>query len=130
MKKLLLIFLPLFFIISCEETPNTAQKELLVGAWIFESGTKNGQAEGTELLNNLIFSFTEETFECDLLPEMMTGLSTKETYELNENIILVDKKLELEIKELTTDQLLVKFQIEIDATSIDFDLKFVPHQVS
>lgn len=129
MKRLLLILLPILLLTACEENSNTAQKELLIGSWIFESGTKDNSVDGTELLNKLVFTFSETEFECDLLPDMMQGMSKKETYELKDNSIIINEKLNLELKEITKDNLLVKFEILLNDTPTEFDLKFKSHQV-
>lgn len=128
MKKLLLIIFPfLFFLNSCGETvTDNAQKDLLIGSWVFESGTRDGSTEGTELLNNLVFTFTDEQFKCDLLPEMMPSLDKEEAYQLKENRIVVDEKFDLEIKELSAEQLLLDFELVLNGSPTAFALKFKP----
>ncbi|BDS10054.1 hypothetical protein [Aureispira anguillae] len=128
MKKLLLISFSLLLFISCEDSPSSPQKDLLVGSWIFESGTKNGSEEGIELLNNLIFTFTTEQFKCELLPDMMPGLKKEEHYELKDNLIVINPNFDLEIKEVNSDHLWIKFEILFDEEPIEFDLKFIPHE--
>jgi len=124
MKKLLLLGLVCSCILTaCVDGQQTAQKELLTGSWLFESGTKNGQLEGTELLQNLVFDFTEKTIQCELLPEM--GLNAQEVdYELKDNVIMVGKKLPMTIKALTGDELSVQFEIELAGENFNFDLNF------
>lgn len=124
MKKLLLLGLVCSCLLTaCVDSQQTAQKELLVGSWIFESGTKNGQLEGTELLRNLVFDFTEKTIKCEILPEM--GLNNQEVdYELKDNVIMVGKQLPMTIKELTADALSLQFEIELGGNPVNFDLNF------
>lgn len=132
MKKLLLLLIPLLLLLnSCGETvPDSASKELLTGSWIFESGTRDGSVEGTELLNNLVFTFTDNKFKCDLLPDMMPSLGKEEPYELKENHIVVNEKLDIEIKDLSAGDLSLKFELMLNDNATIFDLKFKPHQVA
>jgi len=126
MKKLLLLLIPLLLLLnSCGETvPDNASKELLTGSWIFESGTRDGGTEGTELLNNLIFTFTEDQFKCELLPNMMPSLGKEEPYALKENLIVVNEKFNLEIKDISEDQLSLKFELNLGGSPTLFDLNF------
>ncbi len=126
MKKLLLLLIPLLLLLnSCGETvPDNASKELLTGSWIFESGTRDGGTEGTELLNNLIFTFTEDQFKCELLPDMMPSLGKEEPYALKENLIVVNEKFNLEIKDISEDQLSLKFELNLGGSPTLFDLNF------
>jgi hypothetical protein len=126
MKKLLLLLIPLLLLLnSCGETvPDNASKELLTGSWIFESGTRDGGTEGTELLNNLIFTFTDDQFKCELLPDMMPSLGKEEPYALKENLIVVNEKFNLEIKDISEDQLSLKFELNLGGSPTLFDLNF------
>lgn len=126
MKKILLCFIPFLLLFnSCgEPASDNASKELLVGSWIFESGTRDGGIEGTELLNSLVFTFTDNQFKCDLLPEMMPSLGKEEPYELKDNRIVVDEKFDLEIKDLSKDNLSLKFELILNGNPTEFDLKF------
>jgi hypothetical protein len=130
MKKRLLLFIPFLLLLnSCGETvPDNTSKELLIGSWIFESGTRDGGTEGTELLNSLTFTFTNDQFECELLPEMMPSLDKEESYELKENRIVVDEQFELEIKDLSPDNLSLKFELILNGSPTVFDLKFKPQK--
>jgi hypothetical protein len=126
MKKLLLLLIPFLLLLnSCGETvPDNASKELLTGSWIFESGTRDGGTEGIELLNNLVFNFTDNQFKCELLPDMMPSLRKEEPYELKENLIVVNEKFNLEIKDISEDNLSLKFELMLDESPTVFDLKF------
>jgi hypothetical protein len=126
MKKLLLLFIPFLILLnSCDETvPDQASKELLVGSWIFESGTRDGSTEGIELLNNLIFTFTDSQFKCELLPDMMPSLGKEEPYELKENQIVVNEKFNIEVKDLNKEDLSLKFELMLNDSPTTFDLKF------
>ena len=126
MKKLLLLLIPFLLLLnSCGETvPDNASKELLTGSWIFESGTRDGGIEGTELLNNLVFTFTDNQFKCELLPDMMPSLGKEEPYALKENLIVVDEKFNLEIKDISEDQLSLKFELNLGGSPTLFDLNF------
>ena len=126
MKKLLLLLIPFLLLLnSCGETvPDNASKELLTGSWIFESGTRDGGTEGTELLNNLVFTFTDNQFKCELLPDMMPSLGKEEPYALKENLIVVDEKFNLEIKDISEDQLSLKFELNLGGSPTLFDLNF------
>ncbi|WMX12806.1 MULTISPECIES: hypothetical protein [unclassified Aureispira] len=131
MKQLLLLILPFMLLFySCGETvpEDSAQKELLVGSWVFDSGTRDGRTEGTELLNNLVFTFTESEFKCELLPEMMPSLNKEEPYELKDNSIIVDEKFNLQIKDLSQESLSVEFDLTINESPTTFALKFKPQQ--
>lgn len=132
MKKLLLIILPFLLLFnSCGETvTDNAQKDLLIGSWVFESGTRNGTTEGTELLNNLVFTFTDQQFKCELLPEMVPSLNKEEAYQLKENNIVVNEKFELEIKQLSKEQLLLDFELTLSGSATAFSLKFKPQDIA
>lgn len=132
MKNLLLLFTPFLLLLnSCGETvPDNTSKELLTGSWIFESGTRDGSVEGTELLNNLIFTFTDSQFKCELLPDMMPSLGKEEPYALKENHIIVNEKLDIEIKELSEGNLSLKFELMLNDSPTVFDLKFKPQNVA
>jgi hypothetical protein len=131
MKKLLLLFIPFLLLLnSCGETvPETASTEFLTGSWIFESGTRDGSTDGTELLNNLVFTFTDNQFKCELLPDMMPSLSKEEPYELKENHIIVNEKFDIEIKELSEGDLSLKFELILGDSPTIFDLKFKPQEI-
>lgn len=125
MKQLLLALICLsFFLNACVETQNNNQQELLVGSWIFESGTRNGSTDGTELLKNLVFDFTDKALICDILPEMVPGFSKEMDYELKENKITVGKKFEMNLKEVTDEKLLLQFELNLGGEPFDFDLTF------
>ncbi|MBL4649348.1 MAG: hypothetical protein JKY03_06410 [Aureispira sp.] len=131
MKQLLLLFIPFLLLLnSCGETvPDNASKELLTGSWIFESGTRNGSTEGIELLNNLVFTFTDNQFKCELLPDMMPSLGKEEPYELKENHIVVNEKFDIEIKDLSEGDLSLKFELMLGEDPTTFDLKFKPQEI-
>ena len=125
MKQLLLALICLsFFLNACVETQNNDQQELLIGSWIFESGTRNGSTEGTELLKNLVFDFTDKALKCDILPEMVSGFSKEMNYELKENKITVGKRFEMTLKEVTDEKLLLQFELNLGGEPFDFDLTF------
>jgi len=126
MKQLLLLLIPFVLLLSsCDETvPDNTTKEFLTGSWVFESGARDGSVEGTELLNNLVFTFTDNQFKCELLPDMVPSLGKEEPYELKENLIVVNEKLDIEIKELSEGSLSLKFELILDGNPTLFDLKF------
>lgn len=131
MKKRLLLLIPFLFLLnSCGETvpEDNTSKELLTGSWIFESGTRDGGTEGTELLNSLVFTFSDNQFQCELLPEMMPNLGKEEPYALKENRIVVAEKFDLEIKDLSEDNLSLKFELILNGNPTEFDLKFKPQK--
>lgn len=132
MKKLLLLFIPFLLLLnSCGETaPDNPSKEILTGSWIFESGTRDGSPDGTELLNNLVFTFTDNQFKCDLLPDMMPSLGKEEPYELKENHIVVNEKFDIEIQGLSEGDLSLKFELILDDSPTTFDLKFKPQEMT
>ncbi|CAA6823404.1 MAG: Unknown protein [uncultured Aureispira sp.] len=133
MKKLLLLFIPFLLLLNaCGETvpDNNTSKELLTGSWVFERGTRDGSVEGTELLNNLVFTFTDQQFKCELLPDMMPSLGKEEPYELKENLIVVNEKLDIEIKELSEGNLSLKFELVLNENPTVFDLKFKPQNAA
>jgi hypothetical protein len=126
MKKILLSFICLACIISsCEDNKNAEQQALLVGSWLFENGTRNGNAEDAEnLLNNLVFDFSDKSLKCDLLDEMQPGFKKEENYEIKENQIIVGKNLNMEIMDITQENLLLKFEVTLGDVLFEFDLKF------
>ena len=103
---------------------------MLTGSWVFERGTRDGGVEGTELLNNLVFTFTDQQFKCELLPDMMPSLGKEEPYELKENLIVVNEKLDIEIKELSEGNLSLKFELMLNENPTVFDLKFKPQNTA
>lgn len=111
-------------IMSCGDSASTAQKELLVGSWVFENGTRDGSVEGTELLQNLVFDFTDSTFRCELLPEMQEGFTKEAAYDLSSGNLSIGGKLNMELKDITQDNLLLKFQLNLGGEPTEFDLKF------
>lgn len=123
-RPLLSLFCVALLISSCWDSPKTIQKEDLVGAWIFETGTRNGGLEGVELLENLVFDFTDKTLTCELLPEMHEGFGKQMPYELKESTIIVAQKLSMPIKELSQDSLTVKLELLLGEEPTVFDLKF------
>lgn len=123
-KALLALFCLTIMFQSCTESSNTAQKELLVGSWIFENGTRNGGTEGIELLQNLIFDFTDKTLTCELLPDMHEGFGKEVAYEFKENNIVVGTKLNMVVKDINQDNLLIKFELMLGDEPTLFDLKF------
>lgn len=125
MIRILLLSICLSLIITaCGDAASEAQKELLVGSWVFENGTRDGGSEGTELLENLVFDFTDSTFKCELLPDMQEGFGKEAAYQLSNNTLLIGEKLNMELKDITQDNLLLKFQLNLGDAPTEFDLKF------
>ncbi len=125
MIRILLLSICLSLIITaCGDAASEAQKELLVGSWVFENGTRDGGSEGTELLENLVFDFTDSTFKCELLPDMQEGFGKEAAYQLSSNNLLIGGKLNMELKDITQDNLLLKFQLNLGDAPTEFDLKF------
>ena len=123
-KNILFLLLLFIFIPSCTETPKNDKKDILAGSWIFDSGTKNGNLDGIELLNKLVFEFSDKTFSCELLPEMHEGLKEEESYLIKEDNILVGNKFNMEIIDLSENILFLKFNIILGEETVIFDLKF------
>lgn len=127
MKKplLTLLCLTLLLFSSCVDSSKIIEKENLVGLWIFESGTRNGSIEGVDLLEKLVFNFSDKTLKCELLPEMKEGFGKEMSYELRENTIIVGEKLNIPIKGLGQDSLLIQLDLVLGDEPTLFDLKFV-----
>lgn len=109
---------------ACAEPKSQLDQNLLIGEWLFESGTKDGTEEGTELLSNLVFSFNETHFSCVLLPDMMQGLKDKEPYTVDGGTLVVAQKFNLTVKDLSKERLETSFNIELEGEPVEFDLVF------
>lgn len=125
MKQFLLILSCFLCFQACESSNPGIETKELVGNWLFEEGTIDGSEAGVELLNNLVFSFTETEFHSELLDAMVPGFSKTEPYTIEETTIVVKEKLRLLVKELTAGKMRVSFEIQVGETQKTYDLLFV-----
>ena len=124
-RQLLLIFSCFLCLQACDTgAPSIAPKQL-VGDWILEEGTIDGGKAGVELLNDLVFSFTETEFHTELLDAMVVGFSKTEPYVIEDKTVVVNEEFRLLIKEMTNDKLQVSFEIDLRGTLKTYDLVFV-----
>ncbi|MGH1337316.1 MAG: hypothetical protein ACRBFS_14425 [Aureispira sp.] len=124
-KQFLLIISCLLCLQACDTGAPSIESKQLVGDWLFEKGTIDGGEAGVELLNNLLFSFTETEFHSELLDAMVSGFSKTEPYTIEEKTVIVKEELNLLIKELTDNKLQVSFELSLGGTLKTYDLVFI-----
>ncbi|MCH2021907.1 MAG: hypothetical protein MK207_05450 [Saprospiraceae bacterium] len=124
MNKIVIVILYILFVfVSCNEQKNN-NKKLLIGIWHFEKGTMNGNKEDAELLQNLVFDFSEKTLKCELLPDMQKGFGKEVLYELSENQIIIGKLLYMQLIKVTKEDLFIKFEIKAKEKVNEYNLEF------
>lgn len=124
-KFLLLIFSLLLCLQACDIAEPAVEVGQLQGSWLIETGTIDGGDTGIELLDNLVFSFTETEFNNQLLDAMVPGFSKTEPYVINDKTVVVNEKFNLLIKEVNAEHLHVSFDVELGGGVKKFDLVFV-----
>lgn len=124
-KSLFLIFSLLLCLQACDTAPPAIKTSQLEGSWLFEKGTIDGEETGVDLLNDLVFSFTETEFHNQLLDEMVPGFSKTEPYIIEDKTVVVNEKFKILIQEIDLQHLHVSFDVELGGGIKKFDLIFV-----
>lgn len=125
MKQFLLIFSCFLCLQACDTGAPGIETKQLVGDWLFKKGTIDGGETGIELLNNLVFSFTETEFSSQLLDAMVPGFSKQEPYIIEEKTIVVKEELRMTVQELTNGKLQISFEINVGGAPKVYDLVFM-----
>lgn len=124
-KSLLLTLSLLLCLQACDTTEPAVEVSQLQGSWLIETGTIDGGETGIDLLDNLVFSFTETEFNNQLLDAMVPGFSKTEPYVIEDKTVVVNERFKLLIKEVTAEHLHVSFDVELGGGVKNFDLVFV-----
>ncbi len=109
---------------ACNNNLNNEQAALLEGQWLFEDGQINQQQQGIELLKNLKFEFKDQQISCELLPEMNPAFNATESYILKDGIIEIREKLQMRLKSIDQDSMMLEFTLSLGGEESSYSLLF------